>query len=110
MVGRMSGSGLPQTLIARVIRPLPVGTVRARSRGGDGGHRGVRSILQAFQDDRFRRVKIGIGKPASGQSVVDYVTQPFGAEELTAVDAANRAAADRAIDLVRQEARTQSPS
>ena len=82
---------------------LPFGSVRARHRGGDGGHRGVRSILQAFQDDKFRRVKIGIGSPAAGQSVGDFVLTPFPPEQLAAVDEANRVAADQVIELIRQE-------
>jgi UDP-N-acetylmuramoyl-tripeptide--D-alanyl-D-alanine ligase len=81
---------------------LPLGTVRTRMRGGAAGHRGVLSILQAFQDDKFRRVKIGIGKPESGQSVADYVLTPFPPEQLAAVDAANRVAADQVIELIRQ--------
>ncbi len=81
---------------------LPIGSVRARLRGGDGGHRGVRSILQAFQDDKFRRVKIGVGQPEAGQSVIDYVLTPFPATQHAAVEAANRTAVDRIFELIRQ--------
>lgn len=81
---------------------LPVGTVRARYRGGDGGHRGVQSILQAFQDDKVRRVKIGIGKPGAGEAVTDYVLTPFPPEQAAAVDAASRAAGDRVLELIRE--------
>ena len=80
---------------------LPVGHVRARLRGGDGGHLGVRSILQAFQDDKFRRVKIGVGQPRQGQSVMDYVLTPFPIEQRAAVAAANQTAADRVVELLR---------
>lgn len=81
---------------------LPIGAVRARIRGSDGGHRGVRSILQAFQDDKFRRVKIGVGQPREGQSVIDYVLTPFPAGQQAAVAAANQTAADRIVELIRQ--------
>ena len=79
---------------------LPIGAVRARTRGSDGGHRGVRSILQAFQDDKFRRVKIGVGQPAEGQSVIDYVLTPFPEAQYAAVTAANHTAADRIVELM----------
>ena len=82
---------------------LPIGTIRTRQRGGDGGHRGVQSIVQAFQDDKFRRIKIGIGKPGADQSVADYVLTPFPLEQHAAVDAANHAAANRVMELIRQE-------
>lgn len=81
---------------------LPFGVVRARLRGGDGGHRGVRSILQAFQDDQFRRVKIGVGQAGEGQSVIDFVLTPFPAEMHAAVTSCNHSAADRIVELIRQ--------
>ena len=81
---------------------LPLGTVRARNRGGDGGHGGVRSILQSFQDDRFRRIKIGIGKPGDGQSIVDFVLTPFSPEQLPIADAGIKLAADRVIEIAKQ--------
>ena len=81
---------------------LPMGAIRTRQRGSDGGHRGVQSIIQAFQDDKFRRVKIGIGKPPVDRSVIDYVLTPFPTEQLAAVDTAKHAAADRILDLIRQ--------
>jgi len=80
---------------------LPIGVVRVRLRGSDGGHRGVRSILQAFQDDQFRRVKIGVGQPKEGQLVIDYVLTPFSADQHAAVAAANQTAADRIVELIR---------
>ena len=83
---------------------LPLGAVRARNRGSDGGHRGVRSILQAFQDDRFRRVKIGVGHAPEGQSVIDFVLTPFSEEQCAIVTTINSAAADKVIELLRQRA------
>jgi len=39
---------------------LPLGKVRTRMKGSSGGHRGVASIIEAFQSDELRRVKIGV--------------------------------------------------
>lgn len=49
---------------------LPLGTVRSRMDGSSGGHRGVASILEAFQTDAFRRVKIGVRSPTGGAPAV----------------------------------------
>ena len=36
-------------------------------KGSDGGHRGIRSILEAFRTDAIPRVKIGVGRPGQHQ-------------------------------------------
>ncbi|MCX7220235.1 MAG: aminoacyl-tRNA hydrolase [Burkholderiales bacterium] len=82
---------------------LPLGVTRVRLRGSDGGHKGVRSILQAFQDDQFWRVKIGVGKGAAGQTVADYVLTPFGIEQQALVAQLNRDAADKVIELLQKK-------
>jgi aminoacyl-tRNA hydrolase len=70
---------------------MPLGAVRARQNGGAGGHRGVASILEAFQTDTFRRVKVGIGHPKAKLDRVAYV--------LSALDPHSRAIADQAVTL-----------
>jgi UDP-N-acetylmuramoyl-tripeptide--D-alanyl-D-alanine ligase len=87
---------------------LPLGTTRTRLRGSDGGHKGVRSILQAFQDDQFWRVKIGVGKGPTGQTVADYVLTPFGIEQQALVAQLMRDAADKVIDLLQKKLRQNS--
>ena len=52
---------------------LPLGAVKTRIKGGAGGHRGVASILEAFQTDAIRRVKIGVGKAGEKLDRVTYV-------------------------------------
>ena len=42
---------------------LPLGKVRIRPRGSAGGHKGLRSIIQAFDSEDFPRLRIGIGAP-----------------------------------------------
>ena len=80
---------------------LPLGVVRARLRGGDGGHLGVRSVLQSFQDDKFRRVKMGVAPAQSIVSTANYVLSPFAPEQQGAVGAASEVAADRVLELLR---------
>ena len=80
---------------------LPLGVVRARLRGGDGGHLGVRSILQSFQDDKFRRVKMGVAPAQSIESTASYVLSPFAPGQLGVVGSASEVAADRVLELLR---------
>jgi aminoacyl-tRNA hydrolase len=79
---------------------LPLGAVRVRMRGSDGGHKGVRSIIQAFQTDMLRRVKIGVGRPAQRKQAGDHVLTAFSTEELPAIEQACAAAAEQALKLL----------
>lgn len=56
---------------------LPLGKIRKKSSGGDGGQRGIRSIAETINTDRFHRIRIGIGRPENRDDVVDYVLSPF---------------------------------
>ena len=83
---------------------LPLGMVCAKHRGGDGGHRGIQSIIETFQDDRFRRgSKSGLESPRRPSRSEDYVLAAFPAEQLATLENALAMAADRVFDLIREE-------
>ena len=104
------GFGVDRCILVHDDLDLPLGAVRARMRGGDGGHRGVRSIVQSFQDDQFRRIKVGVGRPPAGVPTLDYLLAPLPTGQLAAVDEACHKAADRVLELVRQESRPAGPA
>ncbi len=52
---------------------LPPGKARFRSNGGHGGHNGVRSIMQHLENQDFKRVRLGIGRPPAGMEPRHYV-------------------------------------
>jgi PTH1 family peptidyl-tRNA hydrolase len=79
---------------------LPFGKIRIRERGGDGGHRGVRSILDALGEDAFIRLRVGIGRPVVPMDPIDYVLQPFTKEELDGIPAVLDRAADALETIV----------
>jgi PTH1 family peptidyl-tRNA hydrolase len=57
---------------------LPLGKIRIRLRGGHGGHQGVKSIVEALGNDRFFRLKVGIGRPTDRlRDPADYVLEPL---------------------------------
>jgi PTH1 family peptidyl-tRNA hydrolase len=45
---------------------LPLGEIRIRAAGGDGGHKGMRSIIVCCQSKNIPRLRIGIGRPSRG--------------------------------------------
>jgi PTH1 family peptidyl-tRNA hydrolase len=60
---------------------LPFGTIRVKEGGGDGGHKGLQSVIEALGTDAFLRLRLGIGKPVTKDLVESYVLEPFGKEE-----------------------------
>ncbi len=60
---------------------LPFGVLRLRPLGGHGGHKGMKSIIEALGDRRFPRLRIGIGRPPGHMDPATYVLRPFSAAE-----------------------------
>jgi peptidyl-tRNA hydrolase, PTH1 family len=61
---------------------LPLGRLRARLGGSDGGHNGLKSIIDRLGRQDFPRLRVGIGPLPQGVSSIDFVLGPFtGAEE-----------------------------
>ncbi len=56
---------------------LPLGRIRVAKKGGDGGHRGLRSIIQSLKTEDFPRLRIGIGRPLKEMGLEDYVLEEF---------------------------------
>ncbi|RMF92002.1 MAG: aminoacyl-tRNA hydrolase [Nitrospinota bacterium] len=69
---------------------LPPGTVRVKWRGGDAGHRGVRSVIEHLGTNEVLRIRIGVGRPPPGEDVSAYVLSCFPEEERRTVEEAIR--------------------
>ena len=79
---------------------LPVGGLRIRKKGSDGGHNGLKNIIYLTGRDDFPRVKIGVGqKPHPDYDLADWVLGKFVGEDKKAIDAAVKRAAD-AIECI----------
>ena len=59
---------------------LDLGKIRFRASGSDGGHNGIKSIIQHLGTNKFARLKIGIG-PQPGIPSEAFVLQNFGNDE-----------------------------
>lgn len=75
---------------------LPLAQLRVKVGGGFGGHRGIRSVIEAIGSADFLRVKIGIGRPQKGQDAAAHVLDPFDEREGEMI----RGAVQRATDAV----------
>lgn len=66
---------------------LPLGRLRLRRRGGDGGHKGLRSVIAVLGTEEFARLRLGVGKPPGSGPLDDYVLDEFPADQLPVADA-----------------------
>lgn len=57
---------------------LPLGKMRIRKKGSDGGHNGIKSIISHLGSDAFPRIKVGVGaKPYADMDLADWVLSKF---------------------------------
>ncbi len=78
---------------------LPVGTLRLRPSGSDGGHNGIRSIIAALHSQDFPRLRVGIGHPPLGGDPIAHVLGPFSADESQVIEDSVSRATD-AVDCL----------
>ncbi|MBQ7750670.1 MAG: aminoacyl-tRNA hydrolase [Bacteroidales bacterium] len=61
---------------------LPFGMIRMRLGGSDGGHNGLRNIIDLLGTDRYTRIRIGIGNDFSRGGQIDFVLGDLSEDEL----------------------------
>ena len=62
---------------------LKLGNIKIRPKGSDGGHRGLRSIIENLGSGTFARLRIGIGKDGD---LTNHVLSSFGKDEIDKVE------------------------
>lgn len=65
---------------------IPLGKIRIRAKGGDGGHNGLANITEILGHAKFNRLRYGIGKEFSAGEQVDYVLGKWTDEEMEVFD------------------------
>jgi peptidyl-tRNA hydrolase, PTH1 family len=94
----MTRYGIPPERVLVVVDDfaLPLGTLRIRPRGSDGGHNGLTSVIEKLGTTEFPRLRLGIAgtQPPAGEEMAGFVLSSFAAEEEDQV----RAMVERAGD------------
>jgi PTH1 family peptidyl-tRNA hydrolase len=65
---------------------LPLGTIRLRKQGSDGGHNGLASIIYELGSEAFGRLRMGTGPLPEACDAADFVLSRFEPEEEVAVE------------------------
>ena len=74
--------GPEDVLVVHDDMDIPAGTIRIRKKGSAGGHNGIKSLIAHIGSEKFIRVRIGIGRPLPGRTVINHVSEPFAAEDV----------------------------
>jgi PTH1 family peptidyl-tRNA hydrolase len=65
---------------------LPLGKIRIREKGSDGGHKGLRSIIYQLSSIDFARLRLGIGDTPENVDLEEFVLEDFKPEEKEKTD------------------------
>lgn len=82
---------------------LPLGSVRIRAAGSDGGQNGLASVLAVAGTQAVPRLRLGVGPRTVGLDPAgwaEYVLAPFAADEADAAVALVDRGADALLDLL----------
>jgi PTH1 family peptidyl-tRNA hydrolase len=60
---------------------LPLGTLRLKGKGSDGGHNGLKNIQETLNKTEYARLRFGVGNEFSKGKQVDFVLGKWNPEE-----------------------------
>ena len=106
-----SGAAVKKAMVFHRIKPeniiivyddmdIPAGKIRIRKKGSGGSHNGMKSIISYIHTYDFPRIRIGIGKPGTGLSAVDFVLGRAKGEDKQNIDKAIYSAADAIESII----------
>ncbi|MBN2255940.1 MAG: aminoacyl-tRNA hydrolase [Deltaproteobacteria bacterium] len=79
---------------------LEFGDIRIKVGGGDGGHKGLRSVIDCLGGPEHTRIRFGIGKPAGKEMTERYVLEPFSEDEMKRMPGLIARAVDALVEVV----------
>jgi PTH1 family peptidyl-tRNA hydrolase len=79
---------------------LDFGRLKIKEKGGHGGHKGLKSIIDAVGEGEFVRLRMGVGRSGVQSSVSDHVLGPFNADEARLLDAVIVRARDAIVTIL----------
>jgi PTH1 family peptidyl-tRNA hydrolase len=93
---------LPDVLIVCDDVNLPLGRLRARASGSEGGHNGLRSVAQAFGTTEYARLRVGVGRGDERRDLAGHVLAKFDPDEQAGMADAIARSADAVETWVRR--------
>jgi PTH1 family peptidyl-tRNA hydrolase len=81
---------------------LPLGRLRLRPGGSEGGHNGLRSVADALGTVDYPRLRIGVGRGDERRDLADHVLARFDEDEQPGIGGAIARAADAVEAWIQQ--------
>jgi len=82
---------------------LPLGKIRFRRKGSDGGHKGIKSIINFLETIEFPRLRLGIGPQDEGVPSEEFVLSDFRKCELSTLNEVIDLSISSIIDFVNKD-------
>ncbi len=79
---------------------IPLGVIRIRKQGSDGGHNGLASIISHLGTRDFSRLRVGIGRETPIDNWVSFVLSDFSQEEMKLLEQVIPIAREATISFV----------
>ena len=79
---------------------LPLGTIRIRPKGGDGCHRGMKSVIYCLGSNHFPRLRYGVAAEDHQRPAEKYVLKPFRKRDKPLADEMIQRVADAAESIL----------
>lgn len=77
------------------------GEIKVRKTGGPGSHNGMKSVIENLPNNRFKRVRVGIGKPKNKSDMINYVIGKVSDEEQEILDKGTEKATEAVIEIIK---------
>ncbi|MFO7665400.1 MAG: aminoacyl-tRNA hydrolase [Desulfobacterales bacterium] len=79
---------------------LSFGRLKINEKGGSGGHKGMKSVIDSFGDENIPRLRIGVGRSEAGISTSDYVLGRFSSMEKDQLQKIIKRARDAVVKIL----------
>ncbi len=73
---------------------LPLGHLRLRRRGSDGGHNGLASVIEHLGTEDIPRLRCGVDFSSEAPDLAEYVLSPFEEDEIPLAETMTKRAAE----------------
>lgn len=79
---------------------IKISNIRIRKSGSPGSHNGMKSVVKCLSNDKFPRVRVGIGKPEHSD-IINYVLGSIPNEELVKLNEGVEKAKKAIIEILK---------